>query len=124
MKASDFNPEYQRQIGIQLNEQRKSPLAARLPDAQPKPHPRQALERSPSGEGSRGPRLEVCIERRARRLLDADNFAGGCKPIIDQMRYAQLIPDDDPASIELVFRQAKVATRKEEGTLITIEELP
>jgi hypothetical protein len=46
-------------------------------------------------------------------------MAGGCKPCIDQLRYAGLIRDDDPASVEIVFRQEKVAKGKE-MTLIEI----
>jgi hypothetical protein len=49
-----------------------------------------------------------------------DNFAGGCKPLIDQLRYAKLIANDDPESIELQFVQEKVKTRLEEETIIDI----
>jgi hypothetical protein len=54
------------------------------------------------------------------RLLDADNYAGGCKPLIDQLRYAKLIEDDDPETIEITFRQAKCKTKAEEKTTIQI----
>ena len=54
------------------------------------------------------------------RLLDADNFAGGCKPLIDQLRYAKLIADDDPETVEILFRQVKVETKAEEMTQIEI----
>ncbi len=63
------------------------------------------------------------LERHALRPLDADNFAGGCKPLIDEMRAQGLIPDDDPASIELTFAQVKVTRRADQGTRICISEI-
>lgn len=65
-------------------------------------------------------RTLVRITRRSCNVLDLDNFAGGCKPLIDQLRYAQLISDDDPQSIELQFVQEKVKTRIEEETIVDI----
>lgn len=53
-------------------------------------------------------------------MLDADNFAGGCKPLIDQLRYARLIVDDDPSSVEITFRQEKVQTKAAEMTTVEI----
>ena len=65
--------------------------------------------------------LRVRITRHACRVLDADNFAGGCKFLIDAMRHERLIPDDDPASITLAFEQVRVSHRVDEGTEIVIE---
>lgn len=93
---------------------------AGIPHAKPQPAPRPALDATPKGEDTRPPRTRLCIERKSVRLLDADNFAGGCKPLIDQLRYAKLIPDDDPESVEILFRQTKVKTKKEEMTHIEI----
>jgi len=53
------------------------------------------------------PQHRIIITRFAPRCLDIDNFAGGCKAIIDSMKEAQLIPDDDPASVTIEFRQQK-----------------
>jgi hypothetical protein len=78
------------------------------------------LDDPPKGESPRPPRTRLRIERKSVRLLDADNFAGGCKPLIDQLRYAKLIPDDDPESVEILFVQSKVKTKKEEMTQIEI----
>lgn len=64
-------------------------------------------------------RITLRITRSSTRLLDADNFAGGCKPVIDQLRYAGLIPDDSPEKVEITFTQKKVK-KGEEGTLIEI----
>lgn len=84
---------------------------ARLPDPKPQPAIRQTLDCQPPRKAERTGRVVVRITRHACRLLDADNFAGGCKPLIDQLRYAALIPDDDPESVELQFRQEKVGKR-------------
>jgi len=90
----------------------------------PKPQPpaRPALDPPPKGEETRTPRTSLSITRHAVRLLDADNYAGGCKPLIDQLRYAHLIEDDDPETIEITFRQAKCKTKAEEMTTIEIRE--
>ena len=90
----------------------------------PKPQPpaRPALDPPPKGEKTRTPRTTLIITRHAVRLLDADNYAGGCKPLIDQLRYAKLIEDDDPETIEITFRQAKCKTKAQEMTTIEIRE--
>ena len=93
---------------------------ARLPHPQPQPAPRPTLVGNPKGESKCKNRTTLCITRRAVSLLDADNFAGGCKPLIDQLRYAKLITDDDPGSVEIIFRQVKVATKAEEMTTVEI----
>lgn len=93
---------------------------ARLPDPQPKPPLRQTLVCQPPRKAERPRRVVVRITRHACRLLDADNFAGGCKPLIDQLRYAALIPDDDPASVELQFRQEKVTKKTLESVTVEI----
>lgn len=64
-------------------------------------------------------RITLRITRSSTRLLDADNFAGGCKPVIDQLRYAGFIPDDSPEKVEITFTQKKVK-KGQEGTLIEI----
>ena len=73
------------------------------------------------GEDEKGGagRIEVCITRFGTRLLDADNLAGGCKYIIDGLRYTGVIPEDNPAAIILKIRQEK-AKKGERGTLIEV----
>ena len=93
---------------------------AGIPHAKPQPAPRPALDDTPKGESPRQGRTTLIITRSACSLLDADNFAGGCKPLIDQLRYAKLIEDDDPETIEILFRQTKVKTKAEEMTHIEI----
>ena len=93
---------------------------AGLHNPKPQPAARPALDPPPKGEKTRTPRTSLIITRHACRLLDADNYAGGCKPLIDQLRYAHLIEDDDPETIEITFRQAKCKTKAEEKTTIQI----
>lgn len=96
------------------------PAPPRLPDPKPQPPLRQTLVCQPPRKTERPERVVVRITRHACRLLDADNFAGGCKPLIDQLRYAALIPDDDPQSVELQFRQEKVAKKHLEAVTVEI----
>lgn len=98
-------------------------MAPTLPHAEPQPRRRRALERVPPPEAGSGPRLALRIERCACQLLDADNFAGGCKALIDCLRLARLIPQDDPATIEITFAQTRVPSKKLEGVRLTVSTL-
>jgi hypothetical protein len=80
-----------------------------------------ALVTSAPDEERRDQRLTVRITRHACRVLDADNFAGGCKYVIDALRHERIIPNDDPASIRLEFEQIHVNRRADQGTMIEIE---
>lgn len=70
---------------------------------------------------TRKPRYRVEITLYRTRLIDADNAF--VKPLIDQLRYHQIIPNDDPQSIELVVRQNKVAKVKFEGTGVCVTKI-
>ena len=94
---------------------------ARLPDPKLKHHARPALEQAAPAQSRGKGRVVLCITRRGSRLLDVDNMAGGCKPIVDQLRYAGLIPNDDQASVEIIFRQEK-AKKGEEMTVVEISQ--
>lgn len=72
--------------------------------------------------GQAGARYRLTITRYGAKLLDIDNGVGGCKPLIDALRYEGLIPEDDPGTIELIFRQRKVP-KTERRTEIVIETL-
>jgi Holliday junction resolvase RusA-like endonuclease len=77
----------------------------------------------PKTKTTGGNRTRIRITRFSTKPLDCDNYAGGCKPIIDELRYAKLIQDDDPETIEVDFRQIKVKTKNEEHTEIEINEI-
>jgi len=42
------------------------------------------------------------------RLLDHDNFIGGCKGVLDAMKRLGIILDDSPDFIEVQYEQRKV----------------
>jgi hypothetical protein len=66
------------------------------------------------------PLYTLSITRYSTKTLDVDNLAGGCKPLIDQIRYAHLIPDDNPESVNITFSQVKVKTQAEQRTEVRI----
>ena len=72
------------------------------------------------GKGEEGVRAEYTISIRSRRvnLLDPDNLY--VKDVIDQIRYAGLIPEDTPEVIEIDITQEKVSGYKQEETIITV----
>jgi hypothetical protein len=72
------------------------------------------------GQGEEGMRAEYVVSIRSRRvrLLDPDNLY--VKDIIDQLRYARLIPEDTPEVVEIEITQEKVSSYKEEETIITL----
>jgi Holliday junction resolvase RusA-like endonuclease len=111
------------QKGYQLNQDGSySPNTKRLLNTLAKHAPQQTLESLREGEETCRQRTNLRITRYSCRPLDCDNYAGGCKPALDQLRYAKLIRDDSPEDIEVDFRQVKVKTKKEERTEIEISE--
>ena len=93
---------------------------ARLHDSQPQHHAGQEpLDSHQAQEGGKGrPRLRVTITRYGSRPLDIDNGAGGCKPLLDAIRYEGLIPDDDPTSIDFRFQQHQVKKPYRQTTVL------
>ena len=107
--------------GYQLNQDGSySPNTKRLLNTIAKHAPKQTLDALRKREETCGNRTHIRITRYSCRPLDCDNFAGGCKPALDQLRYAKLIRDDSPEHIEVDFRQIKVKTKAEERTEIEI----
>lgn len=95
-------------------------VAPRLPDAQPQPDSGKALDSAPPDEKASQGRVILRITRTACRTVDFDNGAGGCKALIDQLRYLETIQDDRPEDIEFQFLQVKARRRRDEGTLVEI----
>lgn len=58
------------------------------------------------------------------RPIDPDNFAAGCKGIIDGIVRSRLIKGDDWSSLQVECSQRKVSAFQAEGTLIEIQSLP
>ena len=93
---------------------------ARLPHAVTKHSPKQTLEPLRKGKETRSKVTRIRITRYSTRPLDCDNFAGGCKPIIDQLRYAKLITNDSPEDVEIQFSQVKLKHKDKQRTEIEI----
>ena len=50
---------------------------------------------------------KVKIQSNRTRLLDVDNFVGGCKPIVDALKEYGLIEDDSPDKVKVEYEQKK-----------------
>ena len=94
---------------------------AQLSRAEPQPHQAPALGATISREVQSVPRVTVRFIGYRSRPLDPDNFAGGCKDLLDGLRHAGLIPGDEPWRINFETRQEKVAHASEEKTVIELE---
>lgn len=95
---------------------------AALSHAESQRNRRQALGAGASDEKSSpgGPLFRVVIVSYRLHLLDEDNLRGGCKFLIDAMRYEGLIPGDAPKHATFDVRQEQVALPEEECTVIEI----
>lgn len=89
-------------------------------DAKPQRDKAPALGAAVPGKAKSLPRITVRLTGYRVRPLDPDNFAGGCKDIIDGLRHAQLIPGDEPWRIRLETDQEKVRRYSEEKTVVEI----
>lgn len=67
-------------------------------------------------------RARVTIIRENNRLLDQDNFVGGCKYLIDGLRVHGLIVNDDAQHIEVIYLQRQIQKRDGPRTLVHIED--
>ena len=65
----------------------------------------------------------LTIERHARKMLDMDNMAGGCKDLIDQIKKFGLVRDDRPDLCELVFKQEKLTGIQKPHTVVILEDI-
>jgi hypothetical protein len=90
---------------------RPAPQPARLPNPEPQRHAGAPLDRAAPPQAAGEGRARLRITRHAPRPLDADNFVGGCKPLIDAIRRAGIIRDDDPASVDITFAQRRSSKR-------------
>jgi hypothetical protein len=93
----------------------------RLSDAKPKPVARKTLPNTNKAQKGSKKRITLRITRYATRLLDEDNLAGS-KLLTDQLRYAGIIPSDDPESLKIILDQIKVPQKTQERTEVEIKE--
>ena len=122
----NFTHSILQQMGYKLdadgNYSRTETSPQRIPDPKPESNIGETLRSIDKGKEDSKKRSFVRITRFSCRPLDCDNYAGGCKPLIDQLRYAKLIKDDDPESVQIEFIQVKVPHKTEERTEIEIKE--
>lgn len=62
----------------------------------------------------------IIIQRLGSRLLDEDNYHGGCKPMVDAIKEKGLIVDDCPKWCEIKWKKQVKCKRSEEKTIIEI----
>lgn len=80
--------------------------------------PDKALEVVREPQKAVGERIIVRITCYRVHLQDPDN--GLFKPLVDMLRYGQIIPEDNHGTIKLETDQIRVGTKKEEGTEVLI----
>lgn len=65
----------------------------------------------------------VTIERHGKRMLDADNMAGGCKGFIDELCAFKLLVDDSPKWLELVTLHVPLTKGERPHTIVFLEDV-
>lgn len=95
---------------------------SQIPHPKPERHKKAALERSNAREKEGLPRITVRFVGYRVRPLDPDNFAGGCKDLLDGLRHAAIIPGDEPWRITLQTEQVCVHAYAQERTVIEIND--
>lgn len=95
-------------------------ISPELQRPQPQRHQAPALVGADAGKAQSDDRIIVRFIGRRTRPLDPDNFAGGCKDLLDGLRHAGLIPGDRPDQIVFVTEQIKVSHRWQESTVIEL----
>lgn len=96
------------------------PTRPEIPNAKPKRDKGGALGRPLPAQDSSLPRVTLRIVGYRARPLDPDNFASSTKSLIDGLRKAGLLTDDNFWAIKLETEQVKVASYAEEKTEVTI----
>ncbi|MDB6117400.1 MAG: hypothetical protein JWO08_1181 [Verrucomicrobiaceae bacterium] len=92
------------------------------PDAKLERHPEHAALHSPPAEKGRPERFHIRFVSVRKRLIDPDNLSE--KWLLDCLRFAQVIPGDEPEKITLETTQRKARKGEEEHTLIEVFLIP
>ena len=92
-----------------------------LPHPVAERHEAPALGATVQGEAQRLQRTGLRFVGYRVRPLDPDNFAGSVKDLLDGLRHAGLIPDDNPERITLQTEQVLVAHLSDEKTVIELD---
>jgi hypothetical protein len=101
----------------------ESHIDPKIQRSEPKQDQTPALDGLAEGTGPSLRRARVRFTGFRCRPLDPDNFAGGCKDLLDGLRHSGLIPGDEPWKIIFETEQKKVRHRKDEKTVIEIEQI-
>ena len=121
----NFTHSILQQMGYKLdpdgNYSRTETNTPRVSNPKPKPIVRKTLQNPNKAQERSKKRITLRITRYSTRLLDEDNLAGS-KLLTDQLRYAGIIPSDDPESLKIINDQVKVKRRTEERTEVRIKE--
>jgi hypothetical protein len=121
----NFTHSILQQMGYKLdsdgNYSRTETNTPRVSNTKPEPALGKALQSNSKTQKRSKNRITLRITRYSTRLLDEDNLAGS-KLLTDQLRYAGIIPSDDPESLKIINDQAKVKHKTEERTEVRITE--
>jgi Holliday junction resolvase RusA-like endonuclease len=79
----------------------------------------------PAGFTATGKRLVTIMGYRGRKL-DADNFVGGCKALVDALTRHRLIVDDSSKWVRVEYHQKKLSESPlgRPLTVVTVEDMP
>ncbi len=93
----------------------------KIQDSEPQHHQTTALDSANAGKTKSFRRTRVRFTGYRVRPLDPDNFSGSCKDLLDGLRHAKIIENDEWWRIDFQTRQEKVKSYEEEKTVIEIE---
>jgi hypothetical protein len=120
----NFTHSILKQMGYKLdpdgNYSRTETNTPRVSNPKPKPVARKALPNTDKAQERSKERIVLRVTRYATRLLDEDNLARA-KLLVDQLRYAGIIPNDDPQCLKIILDQIKVKHKTEERTEVEIK---
>jgi hypothetical protein len=97
-----------------------NPSLPKVQSAQPQQIQAKPLVRRIESEAGSLQRVIVRIVGYRVQLLDPDNFAGGCKDLLDGIRHAGIISGDSTKEIDFKTDQIRVRHRYEERTEVEI----
>ena len=123
LQFHDLPFRYQDQIAAQLGNTTRNKIEADSSLSNPKPQQDKAnaLDSPIPGKTTSIRRIRVCFVSYRTRPLDPDNAAAGAKDLLDGLRHAGLLPDDNPEQIRFETEQVKVKHLTEERTEIILE---
>ena len=61
----------------------------------------------------------IKIRRFGKRILDIDNYIGGCKPLIDAIKEEGIIKDDSPKYCNISFLSQEIDLKNPRTEIIT-----